>query len=198
MNTLSILGPQRLVGTVHVAGAKNAALPALAATLLASEAVTLERIPRVTDTATMLDLLTCLGVEVRREGEADCLVPSVEPDRFATWGFELMRRIRASILVLGPLVARRGRARVALPGGCAIGTRPIDEHLRGLSALGAEVRVGESAVEVTAPGGLRGSRFRFSTPSVTATENLLMAASLARGTSILEGCAQEPEIGDLV
>jgi len=190
-----IEGPTRLVGEVRASGAKNAALPALAAALLAEAPLVLSGLPRVRDLATMRRLLAHLGVESSWRG--DDLV--LELGGNASTGdapYDLVKTMRASVLVLGPLVARRGHARVSLPGGCAIGVRPIDQHLAGLEALGAEVRLEHGDVDVRAPR-LVGARFRFAMPTVTGTENLLMAAVLAHGTTELENCAREPEVVDL-
>ncbi|HET9227609.1 MAG TPA: UDP-N-acetylglucosamine 1-carboxyvinyltransferase [Thermoanaerobaculia bacterium] len=196
MDKFHIVGPTRLAGRVQASGAKNAALPALAASLLAvGQPLTLHRIPRVRDIRTMMRLLDHLGVVCEDTGSALVLRrerPS--PDHDAP--YEMVKTMRASVLVLGPLVARFGHARVSLPGGCAIGVRPIDQHLKGLEALGAEVRLTHGYVEATADR-LQGTRFRFDMPTVTGTENLLLAAVLARGTTILENCAREPEVADL-
>jgi UDP-N-acetylglucosamine 1-carboxyvinyltransferase len=190
-----IHGPTRLAGELRAGGAKNAALPALAASLLTDRPVELAGLPRVRDIETMRRLLGHLGVESDWRGDALALRPggpAVDDDA----PYELVKTMRASVLVLGPLAARRGHARVSLPGGCAIGVRPIDQHLAGLEALGAEVRLEHGYVEVTARR-LVGARFRFAMPTVTGTENVLMAAVLAEGTTVLENCAREPEITDL-
>lgn len=195
MDIFRILGPNRISGSVAVAGAKNAALPALAACLLTEEPVELLDLPRVRDIRTMRELLLHLGVS--SEEREDCLrLQSVGAARPDDAPYELVKTMRASVLVLGPLVARLGHARVSLPGGCAIGVRPIDQHLAGLEALGAEVRLEHGYVSTRATR-LVGARFRFAMPTVTGTENLLMAASLARGSTVLENCAREPEICDL-
>ncbi len=194
MDKLLISGPTRLAGRIRASGAKNAALPALAAALLAEEPLTLENVPRVQDVDTMVRLLAHLGVESESRGGALSLRRSSNAATEAPP--ELARTMRASALVLGPLVARHGVARVPLPGGCAIGARPIDLHLRGLLALGAEVRLADGAVEARARR-LVGTRFRFPKPTVGGTENLMMAACLAQGTTVLDGCAREPEIVDL-
>jgi UDP-N-acetylglucosamine 1-carboxyvinyltransferase len=190
-----ILGPTRLAGEVRVGGAKNAALPALAASLLGDEPLELEELPRVRDVETMRRLLAHLGIGSHWLGDALRVEPGgqASPDDAP---YELVKTMRASVLVLGPLAARRGHARVSLPGGCAIGVRPIDQHLAGLEALGARVELAHGDVEVRADR-LRGARFRFALPTVTGTENLMMAATLARGTTRLENCAREPEIRDL-
>ncbi len=198
MDQFHIHGPCRLAGSVAASGAKNAALPALAATLLTDEPVRLERVPRVRDLRTMGRLLDHLGKECSRDNGLTSVTRSDGPEGSADDApYDLVKTMRASILVLGPLVARRGLARVSLPGGCAIGVRPIDQHLEGLAALGADVRLEHGYVEVEARP-LKGARFRFAMPTVTGTENVLMAATLARGTTVLENCAREPEIGDLV
>jgi UDP-N-acetylglucosamine 1-carboxyvinyltransferase len=199
MDRFRIEGPVVLRGRVRASGAKNAALPALAACLLATEPVELSRMPRVRDIRTMCRLLDHLGV-TNEEGDRGTLLltPQTASPREAP--YELVKTMRAGVLSLGPLLAGRGRARVSLPGGCAIGVRPIDQHLAGLTALGAEVRVEGGYVEASVPGlagRLRGGRFRFALPTVTGTENVLMAAVLAEGTSVLENCAREPEISDL-
>ena len=195
MDRFRILGPTRLTGTVEASGAKNASLPAMAASLLSDEPLALERVPRVQDIATMGRLLAHLGVEPSREEDLLTLAPNGNgnPDEAP---YELVKTMRASVLVLGPLLARRGHARVSLPGGCAIGVRPIDQHLAGLQALGAEVALEHGYVEVRARQ-LVGARFRFAMPTVTGTENLMMAACLAKGTTVLSNCAREPEIVDL-
>ncbi len=195
MQKLRIYGPTRLQGTIPVSGAKNAALPVLAACLLADAEVELHNVPSVQDIRTMLRLLEHLGVENERLGDAVILRPTgrANPDEAP---YELVKTMRASVLVLGPLLARRGHARVSLPGGCAIGVRPIDLHLTALEALGAKVTIEHGYVEARADR-LQGCRHRFLKPTVGGTENLLMAASMARGTTVLENCAREPEIVDL-
>jgi UDP-N-acetylglucosamine 1-carboxyvinyltransferase len=191
-----VLGPSRLDGTVTPSGAKNAALPALAAALLTDEPLILSRVPRVRDVVTMQRLLAHLGVGSTQRQDVVTLTRSSGGESDAP--YELVKTMRAGVLVLGPLVARRGEAKVSLPGGCAIGLRPIDQHLAGLEALGASVRLEHGYVLTSVPGGrLRGARFRFAQPTVTGTENLLMAAALAEGTTVLENCAREPEVEDL-
>ena len=195
MDRFRITGPTRIQGTVSAAGAKNAALPALAASLLTEETIELSNLPRVRDIRTMQALLQHLGVEVSdHEGTAQLRPGS--PIQTDDAPYELVKTMRASVLVLGPLVARLGHARVSLPGGCAIGVRPIDQHLAGLEALGADVRLEHGYVAARSDR-LSGGRYRFSVPTVTGTENLLMAASLARGSTLLENCAREPEVVDL-
>jgi UDP-N-acetylglucosamine 1-carboxyvinyltransferase len=195
VDRFDIVGPCRLAGTVAAARAKNAALPAMAASLLSDQEVILEDLPAVQDIRTMRTLLAHLGVE-GREAPEGLVLRRVEEQCHDDARYELVKTMRASILVLGPLVARLGHARVSLPGGCAIGVRPIDQHLAGLAALGAEVALDHGYVTARA-NRLEGARFRFETPTVTGTENLMMAAALARGTTVLENCAREPEIDDL-
>ncbi len=195
MDRFRILGPTRLSGSVEVAGAKNAALPALAASLLTDETLQLTGVPGVRDLRTLRSLLEHLGVHSEETAEGLALRHAEAP-QLDDAPYDLVKTMRASVLVLGPLVARLGSARVSLPGGCAIGVRPIDQHLAGLEALGAEVSLEHGYVTATARR-LQGARFRFSVPSVTGTENLLMAATLAEGTTILENAAREPEIVDL-
>ncbi|HEX9945305.1 MAG TPA: UDP-N-acetylglucosamine 1-carboxyvinyltransferase [Thermoanaerobaculia bacterium] len=195
MDKFHIVGPTRLAGRVEASGAKNAALPALTASLLTDQPLRLRRVPRVRDIRTMQRLLNHLGVTVE---ESDGLVALCceRPNPEHEAPYDLVKTMRAGVLVLGPLVAREGHARVSLPGGCAIGVRPIDQHLKGLAALGAEVRLTHGYVEATARR-LTGARFRFDMPTVTGTENVMMAAALARGTTVLENCAREPEVADL-
>jgi UDP-N-acetylglucosamine 1-carboxyvinyltransferase len=189
-----IEGGVPLRGEVRVSAAKNAALPLLCATLLSEEAVTLDRVPRLADVATMETLLARLGAEVEVAGETTRVrtprIGAVEAP------YDLVSTMRASVLVLGPLLARAGRARVAMPGGCAIGGRPIDLHLRGLERLGAEIQLSQGYVEARAAR-LKGARIVFDVVTVTGTENLMMAATLAEGVTVLENAAREPEIPDL-
>lgn len=196
MDLFRIEGPRTLRGSVAASGAKNAALPALAATLLTDEPVELGRLPQVRDIRTMRKLLERLGTASEERGDVVVFIRR-EPDGAASEAtYDLVKTMRASVLSLGPLLARHGRARVSLPGGCAIGVRPIDQHLEGLKALGAEVTLEGGYVEATCPR-LQGTRFRFAMPTVTGTENVMMAAVLAKGTTVLENCAKEPEISDL-
>jgi UDP-N-acetylglucosamine 1-carboxyvinyltransferase len=195
MDRFRITGPSRLVGTVEASGAKNAALPALAATLLADEPVVLRRVPKVRDIATMRRLLGFLGVDSHDRDGAVRLLPARDGASYEAM-YDMVKTMRASVLVLGALLARRGRARVSLPGGCAIGVRPIDQHLKGLDALGAQIKLEHGYVLAEARR-LCGTRFRFDVQTVTGTENLLMAAALAEGETILENCAREPEVVDL-
>jgi UDP-N-acetylglucosamine 1-carboxyvinyltransferase len=196
MDKFHIVGPSRLAGRVRASGAKNAALPALAASLLADgEPLTLNRIPRVRDIRTMMRLLDHLGVGCEDTGEA-LVLRRDRPTSDHDAPYDVVKTMRASVLVLGPLLARFGHARVSLPGGCAIGVRPIDQHLKGLEALGATVQLSHGYVEANADR-LQGARFRFDMATVTGTENLLLAACLAKGTTVLENCAREPEVVDL-
>ena len=195
MDRFRVAGPNRLVGRIRAAGAKNAALPSLAATLLASAPVRLRGVPQVADIRTMRRLLAHDGVASAEVDGALELQPSTGPAADEA-PYELVKTMRASVLVLGPLVARRGHARVSLPGGCAIGVRPIDQHLAGLEALGATVELASGYVEASARR-LTGAHFRFAVPTVTGTENVMMAATLASGTTVLDNCAREPEVEDL-
>jgi UDP-N-acetylglucosamine 1-carboxyvinyltransferase len=205
MDRIRIRGGNRLMGEIAVGGAKNAALPLMAASLLTDETLTLGNLPHVADITTMANLLAQLGVEVHLNGQAanggqDGRVLELTARQITETcaPYDLVRKMRASVLVLGPLVARYGQAQVSLPGGCAIGTRPIDLHLQGLRQLGAEIELAEGYVVARAPGGLSGGRIVFPKISVGATENLLMAATLARGETELVNAAREPEIGDLI
>jgi len=195
MDKLRIVGGRPLQGRVAIGGAKNAALPALAATLLTAERVDLHNLPRVRDVRTMLRVLEQLGATAGPESEGSV---SVQVERIASFEapYDLVKTMRASVLVLGPMLARHGRARVSLPGGCAIGERPINLHLEGLQKMGAEVTLQHGYVETTAQR-LHGMRFNFPIQTVTGTENLMMAATLAQGTTILGNCAKEPEVVDL-
>ncbi|MDX1643845.1 MAG: UDP-N-acetylglucosamine 1-carboxyvinyltransferase [Thermoanaerobaculia bacterium] len=195
MDRLRIEGPTRLAGSIRAGGAKNAALPALAASLLCSEPIELLSVPDVRDVRTMLRLLEHFGVASERGAEGVTLRPGGEPPADDA-PYELVKTMRASVLALGPLLARLGHARVSLPGGCAIGVRPIDQHLAGLEALGAHVELEHGYVTARAPR-LRGGCYRFDMPTVTGTENLIMAATLATGSTRLENCAREPEVADL-
>ena len=197
MDKLRIRGGRRLAGEVAISGAKNAALPELCAALLTAEPVLLASVPRLHDVATMLKLLRQMGVAAEQSGETEATVSldaSTVTRKEAP--YDLVKTMRASILVLGPLVARFGEARVSLPGGCAIGTRPVDQHIKGLQTLGAEITV-EHGYIVARATRLKGARITTDMVTVTGTENLLMAATLAEGETVLENAAQEPEIPDL-
>ena len=195
MDRLLIRGGQPLCGSVTVSGAKNSALPAMVAVLLASDELVLENIPSLRDVTTIERLLQFMGVE-SREGGSGTVCLSSRAVRRCEAPYDLVRTMRASVLVLGPLLARFGKARVSLPGGCAIGPRPINLHLAGLQRMGAEIEIVEGYVVAKAPR-LIGTRFAFEQVSVTGTENLMMAATLAKGTTVLENAAREPEVGDL-
>ncbi|QRY81572.1 UDP-N-acetylglucosamine 1-carboxyvinyltransferase [Pseudomonas sp. PDNC002] len=197
MDKLIITGGTRLDGEIRISGAKNSALPILAATLLADTPVTVCNLPHLHDITTMIELFGRMGVQpiidekLNVEVDASTIKTLVAP-------YELVKTMRASILVLGPMVARFGEAEVALPGGCAIGSRPVDLHIRGLEAMGAQISVEGGYIKAKAPaGGLRGAHFFFDTVSVTGTENIMMAAALANGRSVLENAAREPEVVDL-
>ena len=196
MKALQIAGGRRLSGDISVSGAKNAALPALSASLLTTGRVVLHRIPNVVDIRTMSRLIENIGAAVATDSGTCCI--EAENDLEPTAPYELVKTMRASSLVLGPLAARCGRARVSLPGGCAIGSRPIDMHLEGLRSLGATIRQDLGYIEAIAPkGGLTGGRISFRRPTVTGTEDMLMAAVLAKGESVLVNAAREPEVVDL-
>ena len=195
MKKLEIEGGRKLQGSIRISGAKNAALPALAATLLTDEPMVLERIPAVADLKTMEGLLESLGAEIESEGERRTIVTREIGTPEAP--YELVKTMRASSLVLGPLVVRTGRARVSVPGGCAIGARPINLHLAGLEKLGATVRQEAGYIEAVAPLGLKGAVVSFQRITVTGTEDLMMAATLAKGETVLENAAREPEVVDL-
>ena len=196
MDKLRITGGQQLSGHLRVSGAKNSALPILAGTLLTDEPVTLSNAPHLHDVTTMIELLGCMGVDVIIDEKLNVEVCARQMKQLVA-PYELVKTMRASFLVLGPLVARFGEAEVSLPGGCAIGARPVDQHIKGLEALGAEVSVTEGYVRATATNGLRGTEVFMDLVTVGGTENLMMAACLAQGTTILQNCAREPEIIDL-
>jgi UDP-N-acetylglucosamine 1-carboxyvinyltransferase len=191
MDAIEIVGGVRLSGEVQVSGSKNATLPQIAAALLAPGRSTFRGVPDLADIRTLGRLLAHLGAKVERDG-SDYFVDASEIVRPEA-PYELVKTMRASVLVLGPLVARCGRARVSLPGGCAIGARPIDQHLKGLETLGAHIELAHGYVEARAQR-LRGATVLFDLPTVTGTENLMMAATLAEGRTVLENCAREPEI----
>ncbi len=197
MDQLLIHGGHRLEGEVTVSGAKNAALPELCAALLSAEPVTLSNVPKLQDVSTTLKLLRNMGVKAERQGEADdeVALDASQVDQPEA-PYELVKTMRASILVLGPLLTRFGRATVSLPGGCAIGSRPVDQHIKGLQAMGADIKVEHGYILAEAKR-LKGARITTDMVTVTGTENLLMAATLAEGETVLENAAQEPEIPDL-
>ena len=194
MDRLVIAGGRRLAGEVAISGAKNAALPILCAALLSREPLTLTNVPALNDIRTMLRLLEQMGVRVAREGDTVSLDASSLHNPTAP--YELVKTMRAAILVLGPLTARHGQARVSLPGGCAIGARPVEQHIKGLAAMGAEVTVDHGYVNAASTR-LRGARIFTDMVTVTGTENLMMAACLAEGETVIENAAREPEVVDL-
>ncbi len=194
MDKLVISGGHRLHGEVAISGAKNAALPILCAALLSSEPLTLSNVPDLNDIGTMLRLLKQMGVNISRDGNTVTLDAAGLDQPVAP--YELVKTMRASILVLGPLTARCGEARVSLPGGCAIGARPVDQHIKGLQAMGAEISVEHGYVRAAAPH-LVGARLFTDMVTVTGTENLMMAACLAEGETVIENAAREPEVVDL-
>jgi UDP-N-acetylglucosamine 1-carboxyvinyltransferase len=194
MDKLAIEGGVPLRGEVRVSGAKNAALPLMCAALLSPAPLRLTNVPRLRDVRTMLELLAQMGVAVERDGDA-VMLAAKRLDRPVA-PYEQVKTMRASILVLGPLVARGGEARVSLPGGCAIGLRPVDQHVKGLEALGAEIAVEQGYITARATR-LKGARHALDLVTVTGTENLMMAATLAEGTTVLENAAREPEVVDL-
>ncbi len=195
MDKLAIQGGTKLSGTVTISGAKNAALPILAGTLLASEPVTISNVPHLKDVTTMLSLLQMMGAQVTVDDRVGVQVDASNIDKRQA-PYDLVKTMRASILVLGPLVARFGEADVSLPGGCAIGARPVNLHVAGLQAMGADVVVEEGFIKARADR-LKGAHIVFDTVTVTGTENLLMAAVLADGETVLENAAREPEVTDL-
>src|SRR5438046_2493300 len=191
MDAIEITGGRPLSGEVQVSGSKNATLPQIAAALLSPGGAIFRGVPDLADIRTLGKLLGHMGARVERDGAT----VQVDTEHVANpeAPYEMVKTMRASVLVLGPLVARFGRARVSLPGGCAIGARPIDQHLKGLQLLGARIELAHGYVEATAAR-LRGARILFDLPTVTGTENLMMAATLAEGETVLENCAREPEV----
>ena len=204
MDRIRIRGGNPLLGTISIGGAKNAALPLMAASLLTSQKLTLSNLPHLVDITTMVHLLAELGVAISMDGNVSnggnfgralTLVASEPVQKIAP--YDLVRRMRASVLVLGPLLARWGQATVSLPGGCAIGTRPVDIHLGAFKALGAEIELKEGYIKAHAKKGLKGAKILFPSVSVGATENVMMAATLAEGETQISNAAREPEVGDL-
>jgi UDP-N-acetylglucosamine 1-carboxyvinyltransferase len=201
MAKIVVTGGNALHGEVNISGAKNAVLPILCATLLADAAVEITNVPQLHDVITTVKLLSELGAEVcvdegtLARGSSISVDPRSVNQHVAP--YELVKTMRASILVLGPLLARHGAAEVSLPGGCAIGSRPVDQHIKGLQALGADITVANGYIKASSNGRLRGGRFVFDMVSVTGTENVMMAATLAEGTTVLENAAMEPEVVDL-
>ena len=198
MEKLIINGGKPLDGRVKISGAKNAVLPIIAATLLGQDTPSkLEEVPALDDVHTLTAVLEQLGVKAEFNADKNTLLVDGSKIDSCEAPYDLVRKMRASFLIIGPLLARYGKARISLPGGCAIGTRPIDLHLKGFEALGAEINIGHGFIEASAPEGLKGARIYLDFPSVGATENIMMAASMAEGTTIIENAAQEPEIIDL-
>ena len=198
MEKLIIRGGHPLHGRVKISGAKNAVLPIIAATLLGQEKPSrLDEVPALDDVETIAEVIRALGVKARFDtADNQFWVDSADIAHYEA-PYDLVRKMRASFLIMGPLLARCGRAKISLPGGCAIGTRPIDLHLKGFEALGADIEIGHGYIEAKAPQGLKGARIYLDFPSVGATENIIMAASMAAGQTVLENPAQEPEIIDL-
>ena len=196
MQKLEVFGANKLKGQIKISGSKNASLPILAATLLSRKKVYLKNLPRVRDIETMASLLQSLGSKINFNKNNLTIDNKQQNKNFAS--YSLVKTMRAGILVLGPLLAKFGRAKVSLPGGCAIGTRPVDIHLDALSKLGVKYKIVQGYVHAKAPKGLIGSKIKFSKISVGATENLIIAAIFAKGTTVLSNCAIEPEIKDLV
>ena len=196
MQKLEVFGLNKLKGKIIISGSKNASLPILAATLLTKNKIYLKNLPKVKDIETMIKLLQSLGSKIKFENRRLVINNFKQNKKFAS--YSLVKTMRAGILVLGPLLAKFGTAKVSLPGGCAIGTRPIDIHLKSLSKLGVKYKIFQGYVHASAPRGLIGSKIRFSKISVGATENLIIAACFARGITILNNCAIEPEVKDLV
>ncbi|MBD1144505.1 UDP-N-acetylglucosamine 1-carboxyvinyltransferase [Pelagibacterales bacterium SAG-MED37] len=195
MQKLEVFGANKLKGEINISGSKNASLPILAATLLTNKKVYLDNLPKVKDIETMINLLRSLGSKTKFNNKNLVVDNSKQNKNFAS--YNLVKTMRAGILVLGPLLAKFGRAKVSLPGGCAIGTRPVDLHLKALSKLGVKYKIIQGYIHATAPKGLIGTKITFSKISVGATENLIIAATLAKGITILKNCAIEPEIKDL-
>src|SRR5688572_6754529 len=194
MDKLKIAGGRPLEGTVQVSGAKNAALPIMCASLLSEQPLRLTSVPRLMDISTLVKLLAQMGVQAERSG--DELLLNGRTIREPTASYEMVKTMRASVLVLGPLLARCGRAKVSLPGGCAIGQRPVDQHVKGLQAMGATIAIEHGYMHASAER-LRGTRIVMDLVTVTGTENLMMAAALAEGTTVIENAAREPEVVDL-
>ncbi|MGE0577948.1 MAG: UDP-N-acetylglucosamine 1-carboxyvinyltransferase [Reyranella sp.] len=203
MDRIRIKGGKQLKGEIRISGSKNASLPLMVASLLSDQKLTLHNVPRLADISTMLQLLQQHGVEVSaaagENGHTHGTTLTLHAPRIVstTAPYDIVRKMRASVLVLGALLTREREARVSLPGGCAIGARPVDLHIAGLKAMGAEIDIDGGYLVARAPGGLRGARYTFPKVSVGATENLMMAAALARGTTVLDNAAREPEITDL-
>ena len=196
MQKLEVFGANKLKGQIKISGSKNASLPILAATLLSNKKIILKNLPKVRDIETMIELLKSLGSKVKFSQNQILIDNSSQKKKFAS--YNLVKTMRAGILVLGPLLAKHKSAKVSLPGGCAIGSRPVDIHLKALSKLGVKYKIDQGYVIANAPKGLKGNKIKFSKISVGATENLIIAANFAKGTTVLSNCAIEPEINDLV
>ncbi|MDP1964386.1 MAG: UDP-N-acetylglucosamine 1-carboxyvinyltransferase [Reyranella sp.] len=203
MDRIRIRGGRQLKGDIRISGSKNATLPLMVTALLSDKKLVLHNVPRLADITTMIQLLAQHGVEIDsgagENGHAHGTTLTLQARKISstTAPYDIVRKMRASVLVLGPLLAREGEARVSLPGGCAIGARPVDLHIAGLKAMGAEIDIDGGYMVARAPKGLRGARYTFPKVSVGATENLMMAAALAKGTTVLDNAAREPEITDL-
>ena len=203
MDRIRIRGGKQLKGEIQISGSKNACLPLMVTAMLTDKPLTLKNVPRLADITTMIQLLEQHGVEIQaapgENGHSHGTTLTLRASKITstTAPYDIVRKMRASVLVLGPLVAREGEARVSLPGGCAIGARPVDLHIAGLKAMGAEIDIDGGYMVARAPKGLMGARYTFPKVSVGATENLMMAAALARGTTVLSNAAREPEITDL-
>ena len=203
MDRIRIRGGKQLNGTIRISGAKNASLPLMVTSLLSDKKLTLHNVPRLADISTMIQLLEQHGVEINAaagengHSHGTTLTLQAKKIKSTTAPYDIVRKMRASVLVLGAIVAREGEAKVSLPGGCAIGARPVDLHIAGLRAMGAEIEIDGGYMIAKAPKGLKGARFTFPKVSVGATENLMMAAALAKGTTVLDNAAREPEITNL-
>ncbi|MEY3017405.1 MAG: hypothetical protein RL336_540 [Pseudomonadota bacterium] len=196
MEKLEIIGGARLSGEIRISGSKNSALPILAGVLLSEETITLSNLPHLHDVTTMIALLRTMGVDISMDAEAGVEINAGQVNSTIA-PYDLVRTMRASILVLGPLVARFGKARVSFPGGCSIGSRPVDLHLKALESMGVKITVTEGYIDAVIDGRLRGAHILFETVTVGGTENILMAATLAEGRTVIENAAREPEIEDL-
>ena len=195
MQKLEVFGANKLKGQIKISGSKNSSLPILAASLLSKKKIVLKNLPKVKDIQTMISLLQSLGSKIKQSNNTVQINNSKQTKKVAP--YNLVKTMRAGILVLGPLLAKFGYAKVSLPGGCAIGSRPIDIHLKAFSKLGVKYKISQGYVHAQAPNGLKGNKIHFSKISVGATENLIIAACLAKGTTLLTNCAIEPEIKDL-
>jgi UDP-N-acetylglucosamine 1-carboxyvinyltransferase len=196
MDKLQITGGGPLDGSVRISGAKNAALPILMSTLLSSKPITIGNVPHLNDVTTTMELLGCLGVNITIDEKMNVTIDNSSINSFVA-PYDLVKTMRASILILGPMLARYGTADVSLPGGCAIGARPVNLHIQGLEAMGADIEVKDGYIKARCKGRLKGARILMDTVSVTGTENLLMAATLADGVTFIENAAREPEVVDL-